>query len=102
MKLNEAEKRGIKAEIVEQLRGESEVSRIIIFGSFVKEKTPNDIDVAVFQTSKEPYFPLAIKYRKKLSAIADRIPVDVIPIRPNPEKSPFLDEILAGEVVYER
>lgn len=102
MQLSEAEKRAIKIEIADRLRTEDEVYRIIIFGSFVKEQSPNDIDVAVFQTSAQSYWPLAIKYRKKLASITQDIPLDVIPVRPDPEQGAFLDEILAGEVIYEK
>ena len=102
MRMNETEKRSIKDEVVRSLCDDAEISRVVIFGSFLTADAPNDLDVAVFQTSREAYLPLAIKYRMKLASVARRIPIDVIPVRPNPEKSVFLDEIMAGEVVYER
>lgn len=102
MQLNETAKNQIKKEIVRQLQDAAEISKIIIFGSFVRDPAPNDVDIAIFQTTSEPYLPLAIKYRTKLTSVARQIPIDVIPVRPNPEKSSFLDEILSGEVLYEK
>jgi len=72
-----------------------------IFGSFVTSDEPHDLDIAVFQDSDEGYYPLARKYRRMLRKIARMIPLDVIPVRPNPEQGPFLREIERGEVVYE-
>jgi predicted nucleotidyltransferase len=102
MTFSEKEKKEIADEIAARLRGEPEVSRIVIFGSFLKSASPQDVDVAVFQTSRLPYWPLAVKYRQRLASVAARIPLDVIPVRPEPEESPLLSEILAGEVVYEK
>ena len=38
------EKEGIKKEIVHCLQSESEIQKIIIFGSFLEADSPNDID----------------------------------------------------------
>ncbi|MBN1362345.1 MAG: hypothetical protein JW993_17250 [Sedimentisphaerales bacterium] len=84
------------------LSREKEVRKVVVFGSFLTSATPNDLDVAIFQDSDESYLPLALKYRRLLRRIADQIPVDVIPVRPNAAASEFLAEIQKGEVVYER
>jgi hypothetical protein len=60
------------------------------------------LDIAVSQDSDESYYPLAMKYRRTLRTVANRIPIDVIPIRPNPEHGPFMKENQKGELLYER
>lgn len=101
MLLTPQDKSQIKRDVVMALRDQSEIRKIVIFGSFTTSDTPNDIDIAIFQDSNEKYLPLALKYRRLLrSAIAD-IPADVVPVRPNPLPSAFLDEILKGETLYE-
>jgi predicted nucleotidyltransferase len=84
------------------LSREAEVCKVVVFGSFLTSATPNDLDVAIFQDSDEPYLPLALKYRRLLRRIADQIPIDVIPVRPGSAAGPFLVEIQKGQVVYER
>lgn len=96
------EKESLKREIVASLCGEKEIRKIVIFGSFVRSENPNDLDVAVFQDSSEPYLPLAMKYRRKTREIARRIPVDIIPLKFGVRDPSFLAEIGEGEVVYER
>jgi uncharacterized protein len=96
------DKDAIKKDVVRCLAGASEIRRIIVFGSFLTSDAPNDIDVAVFQESNAPYLELAMKYRKMLSPVYRKIAVDVIPIRPKPDRTSFLGEIEAGEIVYER
>jgi len=96
------QKEKIKGDLAARLSREREVCKVIIFGSFLTSETPNDLDVAVFQDSDEPYLTLAMKYRRLLRPIADQIPIDVIPVRPNAAGSQFLTEICKGEVVYER
>lgn len=81
MHLSEQDKQSIRRGIVECLSGEPEVCRIVIFGSFVRNSHPNDLDLAIFQDTNETYFPLAMKYRKLLRPVANRIPVDVLPFR---------------------
>ena len=102
MKLDTRQKEKLKREVAECLKGNEEIQRIVVFGSFLTSDDPHDMDVAVFQTSGEPYLPLALKYRKRVRSVAKRIPVDIIPIRPNPEPSTFLAEVEHGEVIYER
>jgi uncharacterized protein len=99
--MNKKEKLYIKEKLKETLSKEKEVSRIIIFGSFLNAKSPGDIDVAVFQNSEEKYLYLSLKYRKLTREIARIIPLDIIPVRDDSEGT-FLDEINMGEVIYER
>ena len=102
MKLDRQQKEQFKQGVVQCLKDEPEVQRIVVFGSFLTSDDPHDMDVAVFQTSHEPYLPLALKYRKRVRPVAKQIPVDVIPVRPNPEPGSFLAEVEQGEVIYER
>ena len=96
------QKEKIKRDLAACLSRETEVRKVVVFGSFLTSVTPNDLDVAVFQDSDEPYLPLAMKYRRLLRPIADLIPLDVIPVRPSGACGEFLAEIEKGEVVYER
>ncbi len=103
MRLTQQQKLEFKMELINCLKSEPEITKIIIFGSFVYSNDPHDIDIAIFQESNEKYLPLSQKYRKKLRPISKRTPIDVIPIRPDPQKnSLFLAEIEKGEIVYER
>jgi len=102
MNLQGETKETLKKEIISRLSEFPEVRRIIIFGSFLNSDEPNDIDIAVFQDSDESYYPLAMKYRKNLRTVSNKIPIDVIPIRPNGETGSFMQEIRNGEVLYER
>jgi len=96
------QKAKIKGDLAARLSREKEVCKVIVFGSFLTSTTPNDLDVAVFQDSDEPYLTLAMKYRRRRRPIADQIPIDVIPVRPNAAEGQFLAEINKGEVIYER
>ena len=102
MNLKGETKATLKKEIIEQLSEFPEIRKVVIFGSFLNSENPKDLDIAVFQDSDQSYYPLAMKYRKKLRAIANRIPIDVVPIRKRPENGAFLQEIEKGEVLYER
>lgn len=102
MGLNAEEKSVLKRELVDCLRTEKEVQKIVVFGSFLYSDNPHDLDVAVFQDSTEPYLPLALKYRQKTRAIARRIPLDILPLKSWTLDDPFLAEVAKGEVVYER
>ncbi len=103
MRLTEQDKRQIKQELVACLEEQAEVQKVVIFGSFVTSADPQDLDVAVFQDSDETYLPLALKYRKLLRPVADRIPLDVLPFRTSAPAGWFVrDEVLRGEVIYER
>jgi uncharacterized protein len=96
------QKEQIMRDLAACLACEKEVCKVVVFGSFLTSMTPNDLDVAIFQDSDEPYLPLAMKYRRLLRRIADQIPLDVIPVRPTAAGGQFLAEIRKGEVVYER
>lgn len=95
------QKEMIKKNIAVLLSRASEVRKVVVFGSFLTSITPNDLDVAIFQDTDEPYLPLAMKYRRLLRPIADQIPIDVIPVRSTGACGQFLAEIQKGEVVYE-
>jgi len=95
-------KEDLKRQVVACLAGQPEIRRIVIFGSFLDSSDPADMDIAVFQDSDEKYYPLALTYRRLLEPVAERLPIDVLPLRPNPGQGPFLREIEAGEVLYER
>lgn len=102
MKLNRKLKEEIKEELRESLKQEKEIDKIIVFGSFLEDSEINDIDVAIFQHSKESYLPLALKYRKLTRSVSKRIPIDIIPVSNNKSDSIFLKEIESGELIYER
>ena len=92
----------LKKELVSCLAEDTEIRRIVVFGSFLTSPVPADMDVAVFQDSNEAYLPLAMKYRRQTRAVARRIPLDIIPLRCDVSGSSFLKEIEFGEVLYER
>ena len=100
--MTNVEKEEIKQDVVECLAGANEIRRIIVFGSFLRSEDPHDIDVAVFQESDKKYLELAMKYRRMLRRVMKKIAVDVIPVRPFPERTTFLTEIEKGEVIYEK
>lgn len=99
--MTQAAKQEISRSLVQCISGESEVKRIIIFGSFFEKEEPGDIDVAIFVDSEESYLPLAMKYRKLTREIARKIPMDVLPIKMG-ARSDFLEEIYKGRTVYEQ
>lgn len=100
--LTEQQKQLLKQQLVSVLKTESEVCRIVIFGSFVKSDNPHELDVAVFQDSNEKCLPLAMKYSRKTQDIARLIPMDILPLKAGVQGEMFLDEIERGEVIYER
>lgn len=102
MVVTRQQKEQIMHDLAARLSQEREVRKVVVFGSFLTSAAPNDLDVAVFQDSGESYLPLALKYRRLLRSIADQIPIDIIPVRPDARPSEFLAEIQKGEVVYER
>lgn len=91
----------LKDKIRDALIKEPEIQRIVLFGSFLRSSTPNDIDVAIFQNSDRNYITLAMKYRKLLRNISKIIPVDILPIK-SETKNFFIEEIEKGETIYER
>ena len=100
--ITEQQKHLLKQRLVDLLKTEKEVYRIVIFGSFISSNDPHDFDVAIFQDSDEKYLPLAMKYRRKTRDIARMIPMDIFPLKVNAKDGFFLDEIECGEVIYER
>ena len=92
----------IKNRIVEMLKGQSEIEKIIVFGSFNKSEKPNDIDIAVIQNSSENYLTLALKYRKLVRNISREIAVDIFPVIEKNSNNFFYSEISVGEVIYAR
>lgn len=102
MNLSNFEKENIKKRIVEKLQLQTEIDKIVIFGSFLKDNSPNDIDVAIFQNSKYNYLHLSLKYRKAVREISKRIPIDIIPILTDKSNDFILNEIGSGEVIFER
>lgn len=101
MAVSKKQKELIKKQIREKLSNEPEIEKIILFGSFVNSDSPNDIDIAIFQSSNEKYLPLALKYRKLVRDIAKILPLDVVPLRAD-AKGTFVDEIAAGEIIFEK
>ncbi|MCK4295302.1 MAG: nucleotidyltransferase domain-containing protein [Candidatus Marinimicrobia bacterium] len=102
MKLTKEKKDRLKQEIRENLSRESEIRKIVVFGSFINSENPEDIDIAIFQDSEESYLSLVMKYRKLTRKIARKIPLDIIPIKPGISDNWFLSEIETGEMIYER
>ncbi len=100
--LTKQQKQLLKEQLINSLKTESEVCRIVIFGSFLSSHDPHDMDIAIFQDSNEKYLPLAMRYRKKTRAIARIIPLDIFPLKDGAEDGFFMDEIEQGEVIYER
>ncbi|MGA2914453.1 MAG: nucleotidyltransferase domain-containing protein [Sedimentisphaerales bacterium] len=100
--MGKIDKKIIISNLISFLTDEPEVRRIVIFGSFLTSPNPHDLDVAVFQDSSEKYLPLALKYRRKTRSIAQKIPLDIFPLRSDAGKSFFMDEISKGRVIYER
>jgi predicted nucleotidyltransferase len=98
----DTDKQSVKRIVISKLKDEPEVQRIVVFGSFLNSAEPNDIDIAIFQTTNERYLPLAMKYRRKLDVLARRIALDVIPLKVSSPRGVFTDEIARGEVICER
>jgi len=92
----------LKSKIVNSLKGQKEIERIIIFGSFNRSDSPNDIDIAVVQNSSDSYLTLALKYRKLIRNITKEIAVDIFPIVGKNENIFFKNEVETGEVIYAR
>ena len=99
--MNATHKHEVFEQIARAIGAAPEVSKIVVFGSFLNSETPNDIDIAVFQESKESYLPLALKYRRLAKTTAVHLPMDIIPLKPG-AAGQFVDEINKGRVIYER
>lgn len=100
--MKEEFKESLKKEIRDCLRTQKEIKRIVVFGSFLNSKNPNDIDIAIFEDSDQAYLDLAMKYRRLTRDIARKIPVDIIPIKSTAQNHSFLSEVESGEQIYER
>lgn len=92
----------LKSKIVDSLKGQKEIERIIIFGSFNRSDSPNDIDIAVVQNSSDNYLTLALKYRKLIRNITKEIAVNIFPIVRKNENIFFKNKVETGEVIYAR
>ncbi|NIR51107.1 nucleotidyltransferase domain-containing protein [candidate division KSB1 bacterium] len=101
MSFTETQKDQIKKKLRSLLSAETEVTKIVIFGSFLNSDDPHDIDIAVFQNSNQKYIPLSMKYRRLTRQIAKILPVDIIPIKSSANNT-FVNEVAIGEVIYER
>jgi predicted nucleotidyltransferase len=100
--MKNAAKEQLKKEISDCLRSQTEIERIVVFGSFLNSPEPNDIDIAIFEDSNESYLDLSMKYRRLTRNIARKIPLDIIPIKSAAQSHSFLSEIESGEPIYER
>src|SRR4051812_18221327 len=100
MHLTVEEKTSIERDLVSCLSRQPEVRKLVIFGSFLGSSEPHDLDIAVFQDSQEAYLPLAMRYRRLTRVLAQRIPLDIIPIRASEAGGAFLAEIDRGQVIY--
>ena len=101
MTFTKRQKDGIKHELRSLLSTESEITKVVVFGSFLNSNTPQDIDVAVFQDSDQKYLPLSMKYRRLTRKIAKILPIDIIPLKSKEDNS-FMTEIESGEIIYEK
>ncbi len=102
MHLTQPEKDDIKRALAVSLRDESEITKIVVFGSFLTDSDPHDLDVAIFQNSNQTYLPLAMKYRRKTRMLAKRITLDILPLKTGVQDSVMLNAIAHGEVIYEK
>lgn len=94
-------KTSLKRQIASCLGTDPEIRKIMVFGSFLSSESPNDMDVAVFLDTDGEYLPLALKYRRMARPVSETIPLDIVPVRPGASGA-MLDEIVRGEVIYER
>lgn len=58
------EKQELKNQLVACLKKDKDIQKVVIFGAFVTSDEPRNMDVAVFQESREGYIKLSMKYRK--------------------------------------
>ncbi len=89
MTVSDTQKDKIKNQIREKLCREKEVRKVVLFGSFINSRNPNDIDIAIFQDSNEKYLPLSLKYRKLMREISRILPIDIIPLKFNHSQGIF-------------
>jgi len=96
-----AQKQQITRAIVEAIKDEPDIHKIIVFGSFLSSETPGDIDIAVLGQFPHGYLEAATRLRKKLRHVAKMLPVDIVPILEDAPPNQFVREIVQGEVLYE-
>jgi predicted nucleotidyltransferase len=96
------QKNQIKQAVVDAIKEEKDIRKIIVFGSFLSSETPGDIDVAVLGKFTKGYLEAATRLRKKVRHIAKILPVDIIPILEDTPQNEFVQEVYKGEVVYEK
>lgn len=72
MAISIEQKNTIKRDLVARLQPAPEISKIIIFGSFIHDEAPHDIDVAIVQNSNLPSFIVGPKYALFLRSIPTR------------------------------
>ncbi len=99
--MDEATKKSYIDFIKSHLTQFHEIDKIIIFGSFLHAKNPNDIDVAIVQKSDHNFLTLSLKYRKALRELAKKISLDIVPLKKNVDGF-FVQEIQKGKIIYER
>ncbi len=99
--MTEAKKEAYIRYIKTQLQPFEEIRKIIIFGSFFHSEEPNDIDLAVIQDSQKDFLNLSLKYRKALRELTKKIPVDIVPLKPD-FQGVFAEEIKSGRLIYEK
>jgi uncharacterized protein len=102
MHLTTSDRDEIVRDLADCFRGDPSVRRVVVFGSFWTSQDPHDVDVAIFQDTDEPYLPLAMRYRRLTRPIAERIALDIIPIRSGATSGGFLDEVQLGRVILEQ
>ncbi len=95
------QKKELLGDLVSCLQMDGEIQKIVVFGSFLFDENPNDLDVAIIQDSTQSYLPLALKYRRQTRSVSRRIPLDIVPVKQGAQ-SVFLSEIHKGKVIYEK
>ncbi len=102
--MNSLDKSFVIKKIIDSLNEDKSdlIEKIIIFGSFLNDISPNDIDVAVVSKNNSDYLTQAMLYRSKLREVSKLIPLDIVPLDNLQGSGFFLDEIRKGKVVYER
>ena len=95
-------KQRLKQAVVDAMRDEFAIHKIMIFGSFLTSDTPGDIDVAVFGNFPQWYLETALRLRKKVRHLAAILPIDIVPVQEGAPCSRFMEAFEQGEVIYER
>ena len=64
----------IIGDLVASLHDDSEIMKIVVFGSFLTIRDSHDLGVAIFQNGNQICLSFAMKHRKKTRMITSRIP----------------------------